>query len=137
MWQDIDWVVYKINLFVTILSFEPINVLSLMFNYIKNVVCDENIDWLVWKNCGCLSQFVLTTKQPCVLNYFDWRYLLMFIRFTFYINRTKFYYLLTLKDWLWTYNSEKSLVSFSGDKPLITCWTVGIIRHPWNSFRIL
>ena len=81
-----------------------------------------NIDDHIYKNGGCLSQ--LTTNQSFVLNYFQWRYLLMFVKFIFCVNRTKSYYLFKLKVWLWSYVSEDCLVnlkSISGNEPLVIC----------------
>ena len=69
-----------------------------------------------------MSQFVLTTNQYFVLNYFQGRYLVMFVKFIFCINRTKFCYFFQLKSWLWTYVSEEYLVNFksiSGDETFI------------------
>ena len=69
-----------------------------------------------------MSQFVLITNQYFVLNYFQWRYLLMFVKFTFCIKKIKFYYFFKLKIWPWTYVREECLVNFktiSGDETLI------------------
>ena len=69
-----------------------------------------------------MSQLVLTTNQYLIFNHFQWRYLLMFVKFIFCINRTKFYYFFKSKIWLWTYASQKCLVNFetiSGDETLI------------------
>ena len=50
----------------------------------QKILIDLFINW------GCLLQFVWTTNYCFVLNYFQWRYLLMFTKFIFCINRTEF-----------------------------------------------
>ena len=58
--------------------------------YISKVICDKKTLIDLFINWGCLLQFVWTTNYCFVLNYFQWRYLLMFTKFIFCINRTEF-----------------------------------------------